>query len=111
MEQVNEVADIDVMDQTSERSLVGPIVLLALAILYDLSPVDIVPDFPVIGYIDDLIITAIATLNLLQKWLENFSMAFARLLGLMKWMVIFVGIIAISLLGLAAWGVVKLFTA
>lgn len=110
MKQVNETAEIDVVDQASERSLVGPIILLALAILYDLSPVDIIPDFPVIGHIDDLIITAIATLNLLQKWLENFSMTLAGLLGLMKWLVSLVGIIAVSLLGLASWGIVKLFT-
>ena len=86
-----------------------PVVLLVLAILYDLSPIDIIPDIPVIGYVDDLIITAIATLNLLQKWFEDTSGKLAAVLGLMKWLVIFAGIIVVSLAGLIIWGAVKFF--
>jgi len=65
----------------------------------------------VIGHIDDLMITAIATLNLLQKWFEDTSNTLAAVLGFMKWLVIFVGIIAVSLVGLIVWGIVKFFTA
>jgi len=95
MSQVNETATVDVIDQTSERSLV--------------TPVDFVPDFAVIRYIDDLIVTAIAKLNLLQKWLENYSRVLAGLFRLMKWLVFFVGIIAVLLLGLVVWGISDLF--
>ncbi len=109
MSQVNEVSEVDVLGPVSERSMVVPISLFALAILYVLSPIDIVPDIPVIGYVDDLIITTIATLNLLQKWIKNSSRILAGLLGLMKWLVIFIGIIAVSLVGLVVWGVVKFF--
>jgi len=100
-----------VISQVPERSLVIPVVFLVLAILYDLSPIDIIPDIPVIGYFDDLIITAIATLNLLQKWFEDTSNTLAAVLGFIKWLVIFVGIIAVSLVGLIVWGIVKFFTA
>ena len=111
MSQVNEASEVDVLGPVSERSMVVPVLLFALAILYDLSPIDIIPDIPVIGYVDDLMITAAATLNLLQKWLQDTSVVLAAALGLMKWLVIFVGIIAVSLVGLAVWGIVKLFTA
>ena len=98
-----------VMNQASQRSMVFPVVLFMLAILYDISPIDLIPDIPVVGYIDDFFITAIAMLNLLEKWIQDFSIVLASLLRLAKWLVVFVGIIAVSLVGLAAWGIVKLF--
>ncbi len=109
MSQVNELSEVEVIGQVPERSLVMPVVFLVLAIFYDLSPIDIIPDIPVVGYFDDLIITAIATLNFLQKWFEDTSGIFAAALGFMKWLVIFVGIIAVSLVGLIVWGIVKFF--
>ena len=111
MSQANEASEVQVISQDSERSLVMPVVFLVLAILYDLSPIDIIPDIPVIGYFDDLFITAIATLNLMQKWFEDTSGILAAALGFMKWLVIFIGIIAVSLVGLIVWGAVKFFTA
>jgi hypothetical protein len=109
MSHVNESSEVEVISQVPERSLVIPFVLLVLAILYNLSPIDIIPDIPVIGYVDDLIITAIATLNLMQKWFEDTSGTLAAMLGFMKWLVIFVGVIAVSMVGLIVWGVVKFF--
>ena len=98
-----------VMNQPSRRSMVFPVVLFVLAILYDISPIDLIPDIPVVGYVDDFFITAIATLNLLEKWFQDSSIVLASLLRLSKWLVVFVGIIAVSLVGLAVWGIVKLF--
>ena len=109
MSHVNESSEVEVISQVPERSLVMPVVLLVLAILYDLSPIDIIPDIPVIGYVDDLIITAIATLNLMQKWFEDTSGILAAALGFMKWLVVLIGIIAVSLVGLIVWGAVKFF--
>ena len=98
-----------VMNQQSQRSMVFPVFLFMLAILYDMSPIDLIPDIPVIGYVDDFFITAIATLNLLEKWLQDSSVVLASLLRLVKWLAVFVGIIAVCLVGLALWGIVKLF--
>jgi uncharacterized membrane protein YkvA (DUF1232 family) len=109
MSQANEASEVQVIGQDSERSMVVPLLLFAMAILYDLSPIDLIPDIPVIGYFDDLLITAAASLNLLQKWLKNTSVVLAAALGFMKWLVVFVGIIAVSLVGLIVWGIVKFF--
>jgi uncharacterized membrane protein YkvA (DUF1232 family) len=109
MSQVNEASEVNVLGPISERSMVVPVLLFALAILYDLSPVDIIPDIPVIGYFDDLLITAATTLNLLQKWLQDTSVVLSAALGFMKWLVIFVGIIAVSMVGLMIWAAVKFF--
>jgi len=69
----------EVIDYQSERPMAVPVFLFVLAILYDISPIDIIPDIPVVGYVDDFFITAIATLNLLQKWLQNSSVILASM--------------------------------
>ena len=108
MSDTRNAAQVAIIGETPERSLVLPVILLVLAILYDLSPIDIIPDLPVIGYIDDLLITAVATLNLLQKSLKDYSAFLSSALGLIKWAVIFSGTIVVLLLGLAGWAIVKL---
>lgn len=50
MSHVNESSEVEVISQVSERSLVMPVVFLVLAILYDLSPIDIIPDIPVFSF-------------------------------------------------------------
>lgn len=104
---MSDAREVEIIGRDSEPSLVTPVILFILAILYLLSPIDIIPDVPVIGQIDDLLVTAAATLNLLQKWLHNSSSILSLMLGLIKWAVIFLGIIAVSLVGLAGWGIVK----
>ncbi|NLN60281.1 MAG: DUF1232 domain-containing protein [Deltaproteobacteria bacterium] len=99
---------MDVADHEKQPSLLLPVILLILAILYDVSPVDIVPDIPIVGYIDDFFITATALLHFLQKWMEGTSLVLAGMLKWLKWAVVFIGMIAVSLVGLAAYGIVKL---
>jgi uncharacterized membrane protein YkvA (DUF1232 family) len=41
--------------------------LLFLAIIYTLSPIDAVPDAPIIGWLDDAIVDLLAVLNLVRK--------------------------------------------
>lgn len=40
----------------------GFFVRLILAVIYDISPVDLVPDVPPFGYIDDVIVTLVLLL-------------------------------------------------
>jgi uncharacterized membrane protein YkvA (DUF1232 family) len=108
MMEVKDAARVEIIDQHSEKSLLVPVILFILAILYDISPVDLIPDIPVIGHIDDALVTLIATLNLLQRSLRDFSDFLSSLLGLAKWIVISTGIVAVSLMGLAVWGISRL---
>jgi uncharacterized membrane protein YkvA (DUF1232 family) len=41
---------------------------LILAIIYTLSPIDIIPDAPLVGWIDDAIVDLLAVLNLVRKY-------------------------------------------
>jgi uncharacterized membrane protein YkvA (DUF1232 family) len=47
--------------------LIIAIVLAGLALVYDISPVDLIPDIPVVGWVDDIIISALAFTNLIKQ--------------------------------------------
>lgn len=43
-------------------------VLLILAVIYILSPIDIVPDFlPILGWLDDFLVGALALINFINQ--------------------------------------------
>ena len=85
------------MPSDNKGDMVGPIIWMVAALLYDVSPVDIIPDFPVVGWIDDFFITATATLNLIQKAVEDSVSWLAQIAKNLKWIMIILGIIAILL--------------
>lgn len=99
----NEVAE-------SKSSMVMPIVWMALALLYDISPVDIIPDIPVIGWVDDFFVTATATLNFIQKAAEDSEEWLATIAKTLKWIIVLLGVIAILLILLCGTLIMGLFS-
>ena len=89
-------------------SVVGPWVLMVLCLLYGISPVDIIPDIPIVGQIDDLIILVSGSLNLAQRYMERTASSFASIVKATKWIVIALGVIVIILLALFATSIVSL---
>ena len=85
------------MPSDNNGNMVMPIIWMAAALLYDVSPLDVIPDVPVIGWIDDFFITATATLNLIQKAAEDSVPWLAQIAKNLKWIMIILGIIAIIL--------------
>lgn len=85
------------MPSDNNGNMVMPIIWMAAALLYDVSPLDVIPDVPVIGWIDDFFITATATLNLIQKAVEDSVPWLAQIAKNLKWIMIILGIIAILL--------------
>ena len=81
-------------------------VLIAMAALvYDLSPIDAVPDaLPVFGWLDDFGFTAMAALNLYQQFAKDQGALTVRLAKYLKWMLIALVVIA----GVAVGGLVAL---
>ena len=90
-------------------SVAGPWVIMALCLLYGVSPVDIIPDIPIVGQIDDFIIMASGTLNLAQRYMERADSSFTTIVKVTKWIVIALGAIVILLLALFAVAIVNLF--
>ena len=92
---------------TNNRSY-SPYALFALAIVYALLPVDIIPDAPAIGWIDDFFVMLVAGFNLMEKGMGVTNKVVISMLNLMKWGVIILGVIAVSLLGLLGAAIYKL---
>lgn len=90
-------------------SVVEPWVIMALCLLYGISPVDLIPDIPIVGQIDDLIILASGTLNLVQRYMERADSSLTTIVKVAKWIVIALGAIVIILLALFAVAIVSLF--
>ena len=98
------------MPSDNNGNMVMPIIWMAAALLYDVSPLDVIPDVPVIGWIDDFFITATATLNLIQKAAEDSMPWLSAIAKTLKWITVILGIIAILLVVLCGTLIVKMFS-
>lgn len=98
------------MSTTIQQSHTADWALMALSVAYLLSPVDIIPDIPVIGWVDDFFAISVAGLNLLQGYASEDNSSLAQLLKFIKWAVIILGVICILLILLLGTLIVKLFS-
>ena len=89
-------------------STTGAWVIMTLCLLYGISPVDIIPDIPIAGQIDDLIILVSGGLNLLQRYMERNDSSLTSIVKVIKRIVIALGAIIILLLALFAVTIVNL---
>lgn len=80
------------------------VVLMLLALAYDVSPVDLSPDaLPVIGWLDDAGFTVIALMNLVQNFIANQNSAMVKVLRYSKWIFVILMVVAgVVFLGLIA---------
>ena len=73
-------------------------VLAGLGLLYAVSPIDIIPDVPVIGWVDDFFVIAVTVLNLLEKETGKVNETFGAILKVLKWIMLGLGVIAVLLI-------------
>ena len=116
-----EVHDMNDMHQTKRGVKAGevqaesPVIWKALsviiamaAIVYDLSPIDAVPDVvPLFGWLDDVGFTLMAALNAYQHFSKDQSAIYVRLAKYVKWMMVALIILA----GVAVGGFVTAIVA
>ena len=50
------------------RKQVTSILLLGASIIYDFLPADLIPDIPLLGWIDDVLVTSTAAINCVQQF-------------------------------------------
>jgi len=71
------------------------VVIAMLALAYDVSPIDAVPDaIPVLGWLDDVGITVMAALNVYQQFAANQDALLVKLAKYIKWMLVALVILA-----------------
>ncbi|MBQ4358472.1 MAG: DUF1232 domain-containing protein [Paludibacteraceae bacterium] len=78
---------------------IGSWVGLVLALIYGVSPLDLSPDaMPVVGWFDDLVVIGAGVLNFVQHWTEESNELLSRILRILKWVLILVGVVVFLLL-------------
>ncbi|WP_173474562.1 YkvA family protein [Fibrobacter succinogenes] len=71
------------------------VVIAMAAVIYDLSPIDVVPDaIPIFGWLDDVGFTLMAALNAYQHFSKDQSALHVRLAKYVKWMMVALIILA-----------------
>lgn len=80
-----------------------------LAAIYILSPLDIMPDVPVIGFLDDIFLGIVIGLNWAQYSTEESNKILSSFIGLIKWVLIILGVILVLLLAIFGVLIVRLF--
>ena len=93
-----------------EKKHITSLVLAGLAVLYDISPVDVIPDIPVVGWVDDFFITATAGLNLIQQYTSESMQWLSTIAKTLKWLTIILGVIVVLLVAIFASMIVSFFT-
>ena len=93
-----------------EKKQITSLVLAGLAVLYDISPVDVIPDIPVVGWVDDFFITATAGLNLIQQYTSESMQWLSTIPKTLKWLTIILGVIVVLLVAIFASMIVSFFT-
>jgi uncharacterized membrane protein YkvA (DUF1232 family) len=67
----------------------GAWVLIAVAVLYSIAPLDFIPDvITPYGWVDDILVVAISIINLVQSYLMPKNEALAKMVKRIKWIVI-----------------------
>lgn len=85
--------------QKTEKSNVGAYIWMILAVLYVISPIDIIPDvIPFAGWADDALALITGGLNLLQVTVGKGNEALAAILRLIKWIAFGLGLLIVLIL-------------
>ena len=88
----------------------GAWVLIAVAVLYSIAPLDFIPDvIAPYGWMDDIIIVVISLINLIQSYLKQKNEALAKMIKRIKWVMI--GVAPLVVIALAIVIVCKKFLA
>ena len=83
----------DIKEQDNKNNKVWAWILFIAAIIYGASPVDLIPDMPVIGWIDDFTIGAAAFTNLIQQQFFQTNKSLNKLFKIAKWILISIAVL------------------
>ena len=70
-------------------------ILLVSAIIYGISPIDLIPDVPIAGWIDDFTILSAALTNFVQQQFFQTDVVLNKLFKILKWILISVAALTI----------------
>ena len=75
---------------------IKPWIPLILALIYTVSPIDLVPDFiPIVGWFEDALLVIVGGLNGIQNGILEANSSLRTLIKYLKWGLLIIGGIAI----------------
>lgn len=75
---------------------IKPWIPLILALIYTVSPIDLVPDFiPIVGWFEDALLVIVGGLNGIQNGILDANSSLRTLIKYLKWGLLIIGGIAI----------------
>lgn len=95
---------------TKKKTPLSAYVWAVIGLVYAISPLDILPDVPVIGWVDDFFVLAATWLNLFEQQSGEGNQTLSHVLKYAKWAAIGIGIVAVLLILVLGATLVNLFT-
>ena len=90
---------------------IKPWISLILALIYTVSPIDLVPDFiPIVGWFEDALLVIVGGLNGIQNGVLEANSSLRTLIKYLKWGLLIIGGIAILIVVLLVVLVFKTLT-
>ena len=90
---------------------IKPWISLILALIYTVSPIDLVPDFiPIVGWFEDALLVIVGGLNGIQNGVLEANSSLRILIKYLKWGLLIIGGIAILIVVLLVVLVFKTLT-
>ena len=90
---------------------IKPWIPLILALIYTVSPIDLVPDFiPIVGWLEDALLVIVGGLNGIQNGILDANSSLRTLIKFVKWGILIIGGIAILIVVLLVVLVFKTVT-
>ena len=90
---------------------IKPWIPLILALIYTISPIDLVPDFiPIVGWFEDALFVIVGGLNGIQNGILDANSSLRTLIKFVKWGILIIGGIAILIVVLLVVLVFKTLT-
>ena len=75
---------------------IKPWIPLILALIYTVSPIDLIPDFiPIVGWLEDALLVIVGGLNGIQNGVLEANSSLRTLIKYLKWGLLIIGGIAI----------------
>lgn len=108
---VNETKEIKEENNNSQKESfskkVWAWILMALAVVYGILPIDAVPDIPLVGWVDDVMVGTAAFANLIQQQFFQTNDVLNKLFNIAKWILIGIAVLILLIAILIVTLIVK----
>ena len=82
---------------------------LLVSLIYVFNPIDIIPDMPAIGWVDDFFVVTLGMINLVQGYTNETNKKLAKIIKILKWIIAILLIICIIFILFLGSVIIKIF--